>query len=113
MPYLARVFRYRAVARKCADPGQIEYSLSRPHFRMLVLSSYLRLSIDIRSEIRHQEIVIATDQHVAHPSEQSWLAGAESIGRKLIQHPFQSRVSLVIVARPVCASQRQILDLFG
>src|ERR1700689_3768429 len=80
---------------------------------MLVLSCYLRLSINIRSEIRHQEIVIAADQHVAHPSEQSRLAGTESIGRQLIEHPLESRVSLVIVARPVCASQSQILDLFS
>src|SRR5260370_9494896 len=110
MPYLARVFRNRPVARERTNPRQIEYSLSRPYFRMLILSRNTRLDIDIGAEIRHQEVVIAINQHVANPSEQSRLAGTKSIGRQLVEDPLESRVRIVVIARAVCALQRQVLD---
>src|SRR5271168_1177068 len=111
MPYLASVFRNRPIARERADSRQIEDSLARPHFRMLVLSQYLGLDIHIRSKISHQEIVIAADQHVANPSEESRLGGTKSIGRQLIEHPLESRVGLVIFARPIRVVQSEFLDL--
>src|SRR5208283_2503072 len=100
-------------ARKRANPRESEYSLARPDLRMLILSRYRRLDIDIRAKIRHQEIVIVVDQRVANPPEQPGLAGTKAIGRQLIEHPLEARVSLVIGARLVSTVQREFLDLIG
>src|ERR1019366_2948926 len=113
MPYLASVFRNCPIARKRANPREIEYSLARPDLRMLILSRYLRLDIDIRAKIRHQEIVIVVDQCVANPPEQPRLAGTKAIGCQLIEHPLEARVSLVVGARLVSTVQREFLDLIG
>src|ERR1700730_11374486 len=75
VPNLTSILSNCTVAGEHSDTCDIEYSFAYPDLRMLVLSRNISLGADIRTEIGHQEIVIAIQQDVANPSEQARLAG--------------------------------------
>src|SRR6267154_2922140 len=111
MPNLTSILNNRTIAGKHSDTSDIEYSLTHPYLRMLILIRNIGLCADIRPEIGHQEVVVAIEQDVANPSEQAWLAGAEAVRRQLIEHSFEARIRLVIIARPICSLQGEFFDL--
>src|SRR5882762_2095687 len=111
MPNLTSILSNRTIAGKHSDTSDIEYSFAYPYLRMLILIRNIGLGADIRTEIGHQEVVVAIQQDVANPSEQAWLAGAEAVRRQLIEHSFEARVRLVIIARPICSLLGEFLDL--